>query len=72
MIAPHGDVVTANGADGKFVETSPAGTQVAVKTLIPNRGGDLFGLALAPSHRGIYFVDDAGSGKAANSLRLLH
>jgi hypothetical protein len=72
MIAPNGDVVTANGADGKFVETSPAGTQVAVKNLIPNGGGDLFGLALAPSHRGIYFVDDDGSGKAANSLRLLH
>jgi hypothetical protein len=64
--------VTANGGDGKFVETTPAGTQVAVKNLIPNGGGDLFGLALAPSHRGIYFVDDAGSGSAANSLRLLH
>ena len=72
MIAPNGDVVTANGGDGKFVETSPAGTQVAVKNLIPNGGGDLFGLALAPSHRGIYFVDDAGSGRTANSLRLLH
>jgi hypothetical protein len=34
--------------------------------------GDLFGLALAPSPRGILFVDDAGSGSAANSLRLLH
>lgn len=72
MIAPNGDVVTANGGDGRFVETTPAGMQVAVKNLIPNGGGDLFGLALAPSHRGIYFVDDAGSGKAANSLRLLH
>ena len=72
MIAPNGDVVTANGGDGKFVETSPAGKQVAVRNLIPNGGGDLFGLALAPSHRGIYFVDDAGSGKAANSLQLLH
>ena len=72
MITPNGNVVTANGADGKFVETSPAGTQVAAKNLIPNGGGDLFGLALAPTRRGIYFVDDAGSGKAANSLRLLH
>jgi hypothetical protein len=34
--------------------------------------GDLFGLALAPSPRGILFVDDAGSGSAANTLRLLH
>ena len=72
MIAPNGDVVTANGGDGRFVETSPGGKQVAVKNLIPNGGGDLFGLALAPNHRGIYFVDDAGSGKAANSLQLLH
>jgi hypothetical protein len=72
MIAPNGNVVTANGGDGKFVETSPAGMQVASKTLIPNGGGDLFGLALSPSHRGIYFVNDSGSGKAANSLQLLH
>jgi hypothetical protein len=72
MIAPNGNIVTANGGDGKFVETSPAGKQVGVRNLIPNGGGDLFGLALAPSHRGIYFVDDIGSGKAANSLQLLH
>jgi hypothetical protein len=72
MIAPNGNVVTANGGDGKFVETTPTGRQVAVKNLIPNGGGDLFGLALAPNRRGIYFVDDAGSGSAANSLRLLH
>jgi hypothetical protein len=71
-IAPNGDVVTANGGDGRLVETSPAGTQVAVKNLIHDGGGDLFGLALTPSRRGIYFVDDAGSGPAANSLRLLH
>jgi hypothetical protein len=30
MVAPNGDVVTANGGDGKFVETSPGGTQLAV------------------------------------------
>ncbi len=72
MIAPNGDVVNANGANGKLVEISPAGRQVATRTLIPNGGGDLFGLALAPNHHGIYFVDDAGSGNASNSLRLLH
>jgi hypothetical protein len=70
-IAPGGDVLTANGGDGKFVETSPSGRQVAVKQLIANGGGDLFGLAIAPSHKGVYFVDDAGSGPGANSLRLL-
>ena len=71
-IAPGGDVLTANGADGNFVEVAPStGRQVAVKQLIPNGGGDLFGLAIAPSQKGVYFVDDAGSGPGANSLRLL-
>jgi hypothetical protein len=71
MIAPNHDVVTANGGDGKIVETSPSGHQVAKKTLVPNGAGDLFGLALAPGNHGIYFVDDAGSGSASNSLRLV-
>jgi hypothetical protein len=70
-ITPGGDVLTANGGDGKFVETSPHGRQVAVKQLIPNGGGDLFGLEIAPKRHGVYFVDDAGSGAGANSLRLL-
>jgi hypothetical protein len=70
-IAPGGDVLAANGGDGNFVETSPGGRQVAVKQLIPNGGGDLFGLAIAPGGKGVYFVDDSGSGPSANSLRLL-
>jgi hypothetical protein len=70
-IAPGGDVLTANGGDGKLVETSPAGHQVASKNLIPNGGGDLFGLEVAPNRHGVYLVDDAGSGSGANSLRLL-
>ncbi len=71
-IAPNGDVVSANGADGKIVETTPGGKQIANKTLVANGGGDLFGLAVAPGARGLYFVDDAGSGPAANALQLLH
>jgi hypothetical protein len=71
-IAPNGDVVTMNGADGNAVETTPSGHTAATKTLVANGAGDLFGLALAPFGTGIYFVDDAGSGPAANSLRLLH
>jgi hypothetical protein len=70
-IAPDGGVLTANGADGKFVETSSSGRQVAVKQLIANGGGDLFGLAVAPRGSRVYFVDDAGSGPGTNSLRLL-
>ena len=69
LIAPNGDIVSANGGDGRIVETSPGGRQVATRTLMANGGGDLFGLALAP--RGIYFVNDAGSGPVANSLDLV-
>jgi hypothetical protein len=70
-ITPGGDVVTVNGGDGKIVELTPRGGQVVAKTLVPNGAGDLFGLALAPRRRGVYFVDDAGSGPGANSLQVL-
>jgi hypothetical protein len=39
---------------------------------VANGGGDLFGLAIAPSGMGVYLVDDAGSGAASNSLGVLH
>ncbi|HEY2439295.1 MAG TPA: hypothetical protein VGI07_03640 [Solirubrobacteraceae bacterium] len=71
-IAPNGDIVSANGGDGRLQETTPGGHVAAVKTLIANGGGDLFGLALAPGGSGLYYVDDAGSGPATNSLALLH
>jgi hypothetical protein len=70
-IAPNGDVLTVNGADGNLVETTPAGAQVAVKQLdssgSPPGAGALFGLAVAPQGHGLYFVDDA-----TNTLQLLH
>jgi len=70
-IAPGGDVLTVNGGDGQIVETSPAGVQVAHQFLdtsgSPPGAGALFGLAVAPGGRGVYFVDDA-----TNFLRLLH
>jgi len=72
LVGPNGNIVTANGGDGRLVETSAAGLRVANRTLVKNGGGDLFGIALAPGARGIYFVNDAGSGGAANSLQLLH
>jgi hypothetical protein len=71
-IAPNGDVLSMNGADGNAIETSPAGHQVLVKQLIANGGGDLFGLAVAPHAAGVYYVDDAGSGAASNSLQFVH
>ena len=71
-IAPNGNIVTANGGDGNLVETRPHGGRATVKTLVPNGGGDLFGVAVAPGGTGLYFVNDIGSGPAANSLELLH
>jgi hypothetical protein len=71
-IAPGGDVISVNGADGRIVETTPSGSQVATKTLVDPGAGNLFGLAVAPRGDGVYFTNDAGSGPAANSLELLH
>ncbi len=71
-IVPGGDIVTANGGDGNIVETTPGGMQDATKTLVSNGAGDLFGLAVVPHGRGLYFVNDSGSGPAANSLQVLH
>jgi hypothetical protein len=70
-VAPGGDVLTVNGADGRIVETTAAGVQVASRFLdrsgSPPGSGALFGLALKPRLEGVYYVDDA-----ANTLRLLH
>jgi hypothetical protein len=70
-VAPNGNVLTVNANNGKIVETTPSGVQVATKLLdssgSPAGSGALFGLALAPGARGVYYVDDV-----ANTLRLLH
>jgi hypothetical protein len=70
-IAPGGDILTANGGNGNLVETTPGGTQVAVKALdtlgSPPGNGALFGLAVKPCGTGVYFVDDN-----TNTLNLLH
>jgi hypothetical protein len=70
-IAPNGDVLTVNGGDGRIVETTTSGAQVAHRFLdssgSPPGSGALFGLAVAPDDGGVYYVDDA-----ANTLRLLH
>ena len=68
-IAPNGDILTVNAADGNLVEIAPGGKQVAVKAIdVSQQGaGTLFGLAIAPEGHGIYFVDDGN-----NTLNLLH
>jgi hypothetical protein len=62
-IAPNGDIITVNGNDGFAVETTPKGAQVATAAFDSNNGGggNLFGLALTPNGRGVYFVDDFAS-----------
>ena len=58
-IAPNGNIITTNGGDGNLVETTPGGAQVAVKTVDTVTGaGSLFGLAIVPGGKGVYFVDD--------------
>ena len=66
-MAPNGDVLTVNGGDGNAVEISPAGHQVAMRLLDSVGAGTLFGLAVAPGGKGLYFVDDG-----SNNLQLLH
>jgi hypothetical protein len=60
-LAPNGNVIAANGADGNLVEVSPAGMQVAHKLVDtsgnPPGAGALFGLIALP--KAVYFVDDA-------------
>jgi sugar lactone lactonase YvrE len=70
-LAPNGNILTVNGGNGRIVETTPGGVQVASRFLdrsgSPPGAGALFGLTLAPHGRGVYYVDDA-----VNTLRLLH
>jgi hypothetical protein len=71
VVAPGGDILTVNGGNGNLVEITPSGSQIAVRTLdtsgSPPGAGALFGLAVKPGHRAVYFVDDA-----TNTLDLLH
>ena len=70
-LASSGDILTVNGGDGRIVETSPGGRTVATATLdhsgpAPGGAGNLFGLAVVPGGRGIWFVDDG-----TNTLNVL-
>jgi sugar lactone lactonase YvrE len=68
VIAPNGDILTTNAGDGNIIETTPAGRQLTTRTADSKTGeGSLFGLLIAPNHKGIYYVDDGD-----NTLRLLH
>ena len=56
ILAPNGDLLSANANDGGIVESTPTGFQFGFDT--GNGGGSLFGLALAPARNGVYFVND--------------
>ena len=55
-MAPNGDLVVVNGNNGNAVEITPAGKQVATKTLIKNGAGDLFGIITTQS--GLIIAND--------------
>ncbi len=65
-IAPNGDILTVNGADGKIVETTPAGVNIDARSIDLSHAshggaGTLFGLAVAPNLAGVYYVDDGNN-----------
>jgi len=70
-IAPNGDILTVNGADGKIVETTPSGVNIDARSIDLSHtshagAGTLFGLVIAPNLAGIYYVDDGN-----NTLNIL-
>ena len=65
-IAPNGDILTANAADGNIVETTPVGAEFQPLDTGAGEGG-LFGLTVAPHDQGVLFVNDSN-----NTLDLLH
>jgi hypothetical protein len=71
VTAPNGDLLSVNGGDGLIVEISRHGQQRSTHVLdssgTPAGAGALFGLAVRPDDRAVYFVDDA-----TNTLDLLN
>jgi len=69
-IAPNGNILTVNASNGLIAETTPGGMRVGARFVdishSRNGAGTLFGLAVAPSGQGIYFVDDGN-----NTLNIL-
>lgn len=68
-IAPNGDILTVNAGDSNLIEITPGGSQYPPKPIDTSGAGagTLFGLAVAPNQKGVYFVDDGD-----NTLDLLH
>ena len=64
-IAPNGDILTVNAANGLIVETTRGGTQVGARFIdvshSRNGAGTLFGLAVSRQGTAVYFVDDGNN-----------
>lgn len=62
-VVPGGDLVSTNGGNGQMVESTLSGAQPEWPMLdssgSPPGAGALFGLAVQPGGKGVYFVDDA-------------
>jgi hypothetical protein len=61
--APSGDLLSVNAGNGEIVESTLTGAQPQWPTIdssgSPPGAGALFGLAVAPNGKSVYFVDDA-------------
>ena len=65
LMTPAGHLIVANGKNGQAVEVDPiSGKQIYAHWLDANQAqsppgnGDLFGLAMTPDGKGIYYVED--------------
>jgi hypothetical protein len=63
VLAIDGDLLSVNGGNGEMVESTLTGGQPEWPTVdnsgSPAGAGALFGLAIQPGGKGVYFVDDA-------------
>jgi hypothetical protein len=72
-LAPDGDILVANGLNGKIIEIAPSGKQLGEYYADHNVGqdppgnGDLFDVAVNQAGNGVLFVNDG-----TNTLELLH
>jgi hypothetical protein len=57
-LAPNGDLIVVNGNNGNAVEITPAGKQLATKTLVKNGAGDLFGVITTQAGNGLIIAND--------------
>jgi hypothetical protein len=65
IMAPNGHLLTVNGKNGQIVEVDPiSGQQIYAQWIdadaaqSPPGNGDLFGVAMTPDGKGVYYVED--------------